>query len=109
MGLLMRPRRPVARLAAGAATAGVAYHMGQRREQQNEVNSQAQAAYQATNQAPPPQVAPAPQYVPDHPAPATPTAGATTAEQLDRLASLHQSGALSDEEFTAAKSKLLGL
>jgi len=30
-------------------------------------------------------------------------------DELDRLAALHASGALSDEEFTAAKAKLLGL
>jgi hypothetical protein len=29
-------------------------------------------------------------------------------EQLQRLTALHNTGALSDEEFTAAKSKLLG-
>ena len=30
-------------------------------------------------------------------------------EKLERLAKLHQSGALSDEEFKAAKKKILGL
>lgn len=34
--------------------------------------------------------------------------GDTTAE-LERLAQLHQSGALTDDEFSAAKSKLLGI
>jgi hypothetical protein len=109
MGVFLRPRRPVARLAAGAATAGVAYHMGRRREQQDEVNAQAQSAYQATNQAP---QAPAPQYVPDHPMPpaaAPPAGGDGTTDQLARLASLHAAGALSDDEFSAAKAKILGL
>ena len=31
MGLFFRPRRPLLRLATGAATAGIAYHAGQRR------------------------------------------------------------------------------
>ena len=96
MGLMFRPRRPLMRVAAGAATATVAYKAGQRRTQQNQGNDQAQAAY-AQTQAPP--AAPAP-------APAAPTD--STAE-LERLAKLHESGALNDEEFAAAKAKLLGL
>jgi hypothetical protein len=96
MGLMFRPRRPLMRVAAGAATATVAYKAGQRRTQQSQGNDQAQAAY-AQTQAPP--AAPAP-------APAGPTD--STAE-LERLAKLHESGALTDEEFAAAKSKLLGL
>jgi hypothetical protein len=34
-------------------------------------------------------------------------AGSPMLEQLDRLTALHQQGALSDDEFTAAKAKLL--
>jgi hypothetical protein len=101
MGLMMRRRRPIARLATGAAVAGVAYHAGKGHEQQAQVNDQAQAAYAASQQAP------APQYVPPPPAPAAP-AGGTTAD-LDNLVQLHNSGALTDEEFSAAKAKLLGL
>jgi uncharacterized membrane protein YebE (DUF533 family) len=87
--MMFRPRRPLMRVAAGAATATVAYKAGQRRTQQNQYNDQAQAA--------PPQAAPAPA------APADSTA------ELERLAKLHESGALNDEEFAAAKAKLLGL
>lgn len=89
MGLMFRPRRPLMRVAAGAATATVAYKAGQRRTEQDQYNDQAQAA----------PAAPAP-------APAAPTD--STAE-LERLAKLHESGALNDQEFAAAKSKLLGL
>ena len=89
MGLMFRPRRPLMRVAAGAATATVAYKAGQRRTEQNQYNDQTQA----------PPAAPAP-------AAAAPTD--STAE-LERLAKLHESGALNDEEFAAAKSKLLGL
>jgi multidrug resistance efflux pump len=99
MGLMFRPRRPLMRLAAGAATATVAYKAGQRRTEQNQYNEQAQAAYAQTQAAPPPPAAPAAPA----PAPADSTA------ELERLAKLHESGALSDEEFAAAKSKLLGL
>jgi uncharacterized membrane protein YebE (DUF533 family) len=91
MGMMFRPRRPLMRVAAGAATAGVAYKAGQRRTQQNQYDDQAQAA-------PPPAA----------PAPAAPAPADSTAE-LERLAKLHESGALNDEEFAAAKSKLLGL
>jgi hypothetical protein len=92
MGLLMRPRRPLLRAAAGAATAGIAYHQGKKRAQQDEYNEPASAAYAA---------AAAPQ-----PAPAAP-AGSTG--ELERLARLHESGALTDAEFGAAKSQLLGV
>jgi hypothetical protein len=100
MGMMFRPRRPLMRVAAGAATATVAYKAGQRRTQQNQYNDQAQAAY-AQTQAAPPQAAPPP-------APAAPAPTDSTAE-LERLAKLHESGALNDEEFAAAKAKLLGL
>jgi membrane protease subunit (stomatin/prohibitin family) len=35
-------------------------------------------------------------------------APASAADQLSRLAELHQQGALTDDEFAAAKSKILG-
>jgi multidrug resistance efflux pump len=98
MGLMFRPRRPLMRMAAGAATATVAYKAGQRRTEQNQYNEQAQAAY-AQSQAAPPPAAPAP----------APAAPADSTAELERLAKLHESGALSDEEFAAAKSKLLGI
>jgi hypothetical protein len=82
------------RLAAGAATATVAYRAGQRRAEQDTYNEQAQAAYEAT-QAPPPAQAPAPET--------------DTIAELERLARLHESGALSDEEFAAAKARVLGV
>jgi Short C-terminal domain len=101
MGLMFRRRRPVARLAAGAATAGIAYHAGRRRAEQDQYNDQASSAYQATQE-------PQPQYAPPPPAPAPAAAPDTTAE-LERMAKLHDSGVLSDEEFSAAKAKILGI
>lgn len=98
MGLMMRRRRPLMRVAAGAAVAGTAYHMGKKGEQQAQVNEQAQQAYAAT------QPAPAPAYAP----PTPPAPGGATAD-LDQLVQFHNSGVLTDEEFSAAKAKLLGI
>lgn len=91
MGLMMRRRRPLMRVAAGAAVAGTAYHMGKKGEQQAQVNEPA----------PPP---PAPAY-----APPTPPAPSGATADLDQLVQFHSSGVLTDEEFTAAKAKLLGI
>ena len=93
MGLFFRPRRPLLRLATGAATASIAYRAGQRRAEQDAYNQQAAEAYQAT-QAPPP--------APAGPAP-------DTIAELERLSRLHESGALTDQEFTAAKARALGI
>jgi hypothetical protein len=95
VGLLFRRRTPLLRVATGAATAGIAYRMGQRRSQQNMVNQQATDAYEATQAQPPAGEG-------DPPA-------AAGIDELARLASLHASGDLSDEDFTAAKAKFLGL
>jgi uncharacterized membrane protein YebE (DUF533 family) len=105
MGLMFRRRRPLMRVAGAAAVGTVAYQSGKRHEQQAQVNDQAQAAYAATQQAPPQQYAqPAPA-----PAPAAAAPADDTTAELERLAQLHQSGALTDDEFAAAKSKLLGI
>jgi putative oligomerization/nucleic acid binding protein len=40
--------------------------------------------------------------------PAEPSAKSPMMEQLDQLAGLHNQGVLTDEEFTAAKAKILG-
>ena len=41
-------------------------------------------------------------------APAPPPAPASDTDQLQQLAQLHASGALTDDEFAAAKAKILG-
>lgn len=99
MGLMFRRRRPIARLAVGAATAGVAYHAGKRRAGQDEYNQQAADAYATTQGQPGPPA----QYV--APPPAS-TGGEV--DELSRLVQMHDSGALSDDEFAAAKAQLLG-
>lgn len=92
MGLLVRRRRPIMRLAAGAATAGVAYQAGKRH---------------ATDAAADQDAAPPAEYVPQPPPPAAPAGDAVG--DIDHLAELHRTGVLDDEEFAAAKAKLLGL
>ena len=49
-----------------------------------------------------------PQPAPPVPVAAAPPGGADVSGQLQELASMHASGALSDEEFAAAKAKVLG-
>jgi len=41
-------------------------------------------------------------------APAQATEGGSMVDEIQRLATLHQEGALSDDEFAAAKQRLLG-
>ena len=48
--------------------------------------------------------APAPAY-----APPSPPAGSGANADLDQLVQFHNSGVLTDEEFSAAKAKLLGI
>jgi Short C-terminal domain len=83
-------RRPLLR---AAAVGGVAY-MGAKAGTNRAM--QAQGAEQAPV-APPPAAPP----------PAAP-AGDDTISRLTQLASLHSSGALTDEEFAAAKAQVLG-
>lgn len=88
-------RRPLLR---AAAVGGGAYAMGKRNARVQE-EQQAQAYEQGRQEAapPPPPAAPAP-------APADPTV-----EKINQLAQLHASGALTDEEFAAAKAQALGI
>jgi hypothetical protein len=100
---MIRRRRPLLR---AAAVGGTAYAVGRRSGRQREEQANAEAdqdqriADLEQQQAPPPPPPPAP-------APA-PAAQPSMLDQLNRLTDLHTQGALSDEEFTAAKAKLLG-
>ncbi|MBD7993953.1 SHOCT domain-containing protein [Arthrobacter sp. Sa2CUA1] len=75
----------------------------------NAVNRRARARsereYAAANV--PEQMPPPPPPAPPQPAAGAPAGGATLADQIGRLADLHASGVLTDEEFAAAKSRLL--
>lgn len=88
-------RRP---LVAAAVVGGAAYHMGKSA-------SNAQAHEQAQD-AQIQQMSSQPVYA--APAPAAAPSTDVTAE-LQKLAQMHQSGLLSDAEFSAAKQKLLGV
>ena len=80
-------RRPLAR---DAAIGAVAYKHGERRAEEAEMDAQAAA--------PPAQAPP----------PAAESEDSTT-EKINELVQLHASGALTDEEFAAAKAKALGI
>jgi hypothetical protein len=83
-------RRPLVR---AAAVGTVAYQGSKRGAQAAENEAQAAAP------PPPPPQAPPPAAAPEDP----------TVEKINQLAQLHASGALTDEEFAAAKAKALGI
>lgn len=114
---MMRRRmggRPIARAVVGTAvvagTAGAVHHHQDQKwaNQQAQQQSQYDQAYQqgaADAQAQQPQYAPPPeQYA--APVPQAPAQDDLTAK-LQQLADLHAQGVLTDEEFSAAKVKLL--
>jgi hypothetical protein len=88
MGFRRRVRRR-ALIVGAAGGAAVAHHAATKAGEQQ----------QADDQAPADDGQDQPQYAPP---PADP------ADEIEHLAQLHASGALSDEEFTAAKAKILG-
>jgi hypothetical protein len=100
-------RRPLLRAAVvggGAYMAGK--HMANKANQQaadeDYQNQRLDQVEQQQQYAPPPQQ----QYAP--PPQAAPAAGSSVADQLQQIATLHQQGVLSDDEFAAAKAKILG-
>jgi len=102
---MLRRRRPLLRAAAVGGTAyAVGRSAGRRREEKAYAESEQnqriadleQQQYQQQQyQQPPPQQAP-------------PAQGPSMLDQLNQLNELRQQGALTDEEFAAAKAKLLG-
>jgi hypothetical protein len=108
--MLMRRRgMPLVRAAATTAviagTAGAVSHHQQQKYAAQEAQQQAQAqqVYEQGMQA-------GQQQAMMSQAPAAPqvSAGGIDMDQLKQLADLHSAGVLSDEEFAAAKAKLLG-
>jgi hypothetical protein len=105
---MMRRRRPLLRAAAVGGTAyAVGKHNANRQAEQEQYaqeqddrisNLEAQQQQASYQQAP----------APPPPAPAAAPASSPMVDQLNQLAALHQQGILSDEEFAAAKAKLLG-
>jgi len=101
---MIRRRRPLLRAAAVGGTAYVAGRsMGRASEQRQQTESEQDQRISdlEQQQAAPEPAPPAPQ------APAAP-ASSPMIDQLNQLTALHQQGALTDEEFTAAKAKLIG-
>lgn len=104
----MRRRRPLLRAAAvGGGAYMVGKHNANRQAEQAQYqqdqddrisNLEAQQQQPSYQQAPP-----APE-----PTPAPAAAASPMIDQLNQLATLHQQGILSDDEFAAAKAKLLG-
>jgi hypothetical protein len=86
MGFRRRTRRRA--LIAGAAIgAGVAHHRAGSQEEQADEQAPVDDGQDQTQYAPPP---------------------VDPADEIEHLAKLHESGALTDEEFAAAKAKALG-
>jgi hypothetical protein len=93
-------RRPLVR----AAAVGTVAHQASKRgaaagQQQAEEQAQPADAPQEADAPPPPQAAPPPPADSLDP----------TVEKIKQLAELHASGALTDEEFAAAKAQTLGI
>jgi len=110
---MMRRRRPLLRAAAVGGTAYVAgKHMANKANDQaayEDEQNQRISDLEAQQQAPPDQqYQQAPPQYQQAPPPAAPAAAPSVYDQLSQLATLHDQGALTDEEFTAAKAKLLG-
>ncbi len=94
---MFRRRRPLLRAAAVGGTAyvagkSVARNRADREQQEGEQNQRIDDLEQ--QQAP---AAPAPEATP------------SMTDQLSQLATLHTQGVLTDDEFAAAKAKLLGI
>jgi hypothetical protein len=98
---MFRRRRPLLRAAVvggGAYMAGKHVARNSAEQQQQEQGQDQRISDLEQQQAPPPAPAPAPS-----PAPSSPMI-----DQLNQLAALHQQGVLTDDEFSAAKAKLIG-
>ena len=96
-------RRPLLRAAAVGGTAYVAgRHMANKSAAQSQQEDEQNERIDDLEQQPAP--APAAAAAPA----AAPAAGPSLLDQLNQLDALHQQGALTDNEFTAAKAKLLG-
>jgi Short C-terminal domain len=101
---MMRRRRPLLRAAAvggGAYLAGKHVANKQADQQYQEADQDARLSSLEQQQQggyPPPQQAPPP----------APAAEPSMMDQLSQLADLHKQGVLTDDEFAAAKAKLIG-
>ena len=90
MGVVRRRTRRRTMMVAG----GLAYERGRAQGQQDQYAAEQQTRAGYAEPAPP---------APPPPAPSV----ADATSELERMASLHESGALSDDEFAAAKQQIL--
>jgi len=105
---MMRRRRGPGLVRMAAGTAVIAGTAGAVRHHQEQKYAGQAAEQQAEQQAIYDQgVAAAQQQAAAAPAPAA-AGGTDVYEELKKLGSLHEAGILTDEEFAAAKAKLLG-
>ena len=104
MGMRRRARRRG--LLAGAVAGGaIAHHHAKKQAEQEQAQYDDQGGYaQGGSGQAPAQYAQAPVQQPQY-APAPPS----QTDELEHLAQLHSSGILTDEEFTSAKAKVLGI
>jgi hypothetical protein len=93
MGFVRRRARRRTALLVGGAAYAAGKHRGRQQEYQDEGYDEPQGG---GYEAPPPQ-----------PAPATSSPGIDY-DELKQLGELHANGTLTDEEFAAAKAKILG-
>ncbi|HTS96127.1 MAG TPA: SHOCT domain-containing protein [Streptosporangiaceae bacterium] len=106
---MFRRRRPLLRT---AVVGGGAYVAGKRSAQRSAEQAQAEDEQNERisnleQQQPGGQAPPGGAQAPPADAPA-PAAAPSMLDQLNQLTALHQQGALTDSEFSAAKAKLLG-
>ena len=105
-----RPRMRAAVVGGGAYVAG--RHMARKSDEQSvaEADQNQRLADLEAQQQPGQYQQPPPQYQQPPPPPpqAAPAQGPSMIDQLNQLNDLRQQGALTDEEFAAAKAKLLG-
>jgi hypothetical protein len=102
----------VARTAVVAGTATATANAVNRHAQNKAAEKEAAAEQEAAEQAPPPPPQPvyqAPPPPPPAPAPAAPAEGDDLVGRIQQLAGLRDAGVLSEDEFAAAKGKLLGI
>src|SRR5262245_23124586 len=112
--MFVRRRRPLAR---AAMVGGAAYYAGKKGQQASQREEEQEYRLQQLEQQqyaqPEPQYAPPPPPAPvaaaPPPAPAAGGISDDTIAQLEKLGQLKSQGILTEEEFNAQKSKLLGL
>src|SRR3954471_12079220 len=96
-------RRPLLR---AAAVGGGAYMAGKHRARSQEHEAQQDARLDGAEEQPQQYAPPPPQYAPPPP-PAPVGLAPNVMDQLKQLGALHEQGVLTDEEFTAQKTRLL--